>query len=278
MPADLIDAHHHLWKYSAEQYPWITGDMELLQRDFLVDDLKKVVHQAGITGVVTVQARQTLEETEWLLALAGQNDFMRGVVGWVPLAEEDVHYRLEQFSQFPKLKAVRHVLHDEADDLFMLRNDFNRGIAHLKEFNLAYDLLIFERHLPQTIEFVDRHPHQIFVLDHIAKPLIRDGALSPWKASILKLAEHNNVYCKLSGMVTEADWTNWREKDLQPYFDIVIEAFGPERLMFGSDWPVVLVASSYQRWIQTVQHAVSALSENEQAQILGRAAKLVYRL
>src|SRR5277367_2397660 len=169
MPADLIDAHHHLWKYSAEQYPWITGDMELLQRDFLVDDLKKVVHQAGITGVVTVQARQTLEETEWLLALAGQNDFMRGVVGWVPLAEEDVHYRLEQFSQFPKLKAVRHVLHDEADDLFMLRNDFNRGIAHLKEFNLAYDLLIFERHLPQTIEFVDRHPHQIFVLDHIAK-------------------------------------------------------------------------------------------------------------
>jgi L-fuconolactonase len=278
MPADLIDAHHHLWKYSAEQYPWITGDMELLQRDFLVDDLKKVVHQAGITGVVTVQARQTLEETEWLLALAGQNDFMRGVVGWVPLAEEDVHYRLEQFSQFPKLKAVRHVLHDEADDLFMLRNDFNRGIAHLKEFNLAYDLLIFERHLPQTIEFVDRHPHQIFVLDHIAKPLIRDGALSPWKASILKLAERNNVYCKLSGMVTEADWTNWREKDLQPYFDIVIEAFGPERLMFGSDWPVVLVASSYQRWIQTVQHAVSALSENEQAQILGRAAKLVYRL
>jgi L-fuconolactonase len=278
MPADLIDAHHHLWKYSAEQYPWITGDMELLQRDFLVDDLKKVVHQAGITGVVTVQARQTLEETEWLLALAGQNDFMRGVVGWVPLAEEDVHYRLEQFSQFPKLKAVRHVLHDEADDLFMLRNDFNRGIAHLKEFNLAYDLLIFERHLPQTIEFVDRHPHQIFVLDHIAKPLIRDGALSPWKASILELAERNNVYCKLSGMVTEADWTNWREKDLQPYFDIVIEAFGPERLMFGSDWPVVLVASSYQRWIQTVQHAVSALSENEQAQILGRAAKLVYRL
>ncbi len=193
MMADRIDAHHHLWKYSAEQYPWMADNMDALRRDFLVDDLSKVLREAGIHGVVTVQARQIVEETEWLLGLAERNDFMQGVVGWVPLVEEGVRYHLEKLSLCPKLKAVRHVLHDEPDDFYMLREDFNRGVAHLKDFNLRYDILVFERHLPQTIEFVDRHPQQVFIVDHIAKPRIKDRMLSSWRENILELALRQNV-------------------------------------------------------------------------------------
>jgi L-fuconolactonase len=278
MTADRIDAHQHFWKYSAEQYPWIADNMDLLRRDFLVDDLRKVLREAGIHGVVTVQARQIVEETEWLLGLAERNDFMQGVVGWVPLVEEGVRHQLEKLSLRTKLKAVRHVLHDEPDDSYMLREDFNRGVSNLKDFNLRYDILVFERHLPQTIEFVDRHPQQVFIVDHIAKPRIKDQMLSSWRENILELARRENVYCKLSGMVTEATWEGWSKSDLHPYFEIAIEAFGPGRLMFGSDWPVVLVASSYQRWLETVQHAISGLSPDEQTQVLGGTAKEAYRL
>jgi len=278
MTVDRIDAHHHLWKYSPEQYPWMSDTMGLLRRDFLVDDLSKVMMGAGIDGVVTVQARQLLEETEWLLGLAERNDFIRGVVGWVPLVEEGVRDHLETLSLHTKLKAVRHVLHDEPDDFYMLREDFNRGVAHLKDFNLRYDILIFERHLSQTMAFVDCHPQQVFIVDHIAKPRIRDGMLSPWRENIIELARRDNVYCKLSGMVTEASWTDWTEEDLRPYFEIAIEAFGPGRLMFGSDWPVVLVASSYQRWLETAQHAISGLSVDEQAQVSSGTAKEAYQL
>jgi L-fuconolactonase len=278
MTVDRIDAHHHLWKYSREQYPWMADNMDVLRRDFLVDDLSKVLQDTGIRGVVTVQARQMVEETEWLLALAECNDFIRGVVGWVPLVEEGIRGRLEKLSRHPKLKAVRHVLHDEPDNFYMLREDFNRGIAHLKDFNLRYDILVFEHHLPQTVEFVDRHPQQVFIVDHIAKPRINDKILTPWRENIIKLARRENVYCKLSGMVTAANWVGWTEKDLRPYFEIVIEAFGPGRLMFGSDWPVVLLASSYQRWVEMVQRAISGLSMDEQARILSDTAKEAYRL
>jgi L-fuconolactonase len=278
MTVDRIDAHHHLWKYSREQYPWMADNMDVLRRDFLVDDLSKVLQDTGIRGVVTVQARQMVEETEWLLALAECNDFIRGVVGWVPLVEEDIRGRLEELSRHPKLKAVRHVLHDEPDNFYMLREDFNRGIAHLKDFNLRYDILVFEHHLPQTVEFVDRHPQQVFIVDHIAKPRINDKILTPWRENIIKLARRENVYCKLSGMVTAANWVGWTEKDLRPYFEIAIEAFGPGRLMFGSDWPVVLLASSYQRWVEMVQRAISGLSMDEQARILSDTAKEAYRL
>jgi len=278
MTVDRIDAHHHLWKYSHDQYPWMADNLDVLRRDFLVDDLSQVLREAGIDGTVSVQARQMLEETEWLLDLAEGHDFMRGVVGWVPLVEEEIRDHLEKFSHHPKLKAVRHVLHDEPDDFYMLREDFNRGMAHLKDFNLRYDILVFERHLPQTIEFVDRHPQQVFVVDHIAKPRIKDGMLSPWKENILELARRENVYCKLSGMVTEASWEDWTDGDLQPYFEIALGAFGPGRLMFGSDWPVILVASSYQRWVETVRRAISELSTDEQAQILSGTAKEAYQL
>jgi L-fuconolactonase len=219
-----------------------------------------------------------LEETEWLLGLAERYEFMRGVVGWVPLVERGVRNQLEKLSLRPKLKAVRHVLHDESDDFYMLREDFNRGVAYLKDFNLRYDILVFERHLPQTIEFVDRHPQQVFIVDHIAKPRIKDGMLSPWRENIIELARRENVYCKLSGMVTEAIWEGWTASNLQPYFEIAIKAFGPARLMFGSDWPVVLLASSYRRWVETVQRAIASLSVDEQTLILSGTARKAYRL
>ena len=270
-----IDAHHHLWKYSREEYAWMGDGMAVIRRDFLPHDLSAVLKDAGIDGAVAVQARQTIEETEWLLDLAARNPCMLGVVGWVPLVDATVRDSLDKFAGNPKLKAVRHVLHDEPDDNYMLRADFNRGIALLKNYRLVYDILIFERHLPQTIEFVDRHPEQVFVVDHIAKPRIRDGVISPWRERMFELAKRENVYCKLSGLVTEANWSSWTPDQLRPYFDAALSAFGPRRLMFGSDWPVILLASPYRRWADLVR---TWLSPNDQSQIMGATAAAVYRL
>lgn len=278
MPIDAIDAHHHLWKYSAEEYPWMTDGMDAIRRDFLVHDLEQVLCEAGIAGAVTVQARQTLAETHWLLDLAAATRAIRGVVGWVPLTSSKLSDELEKLAAQKKFKAVRHVLHDEPDDLYVLRQDFNRGIGLLKEFALGYDILIFERHLPQTIEFVDRHPGQIFVLDHIAKPRIKDHLLEPWRTTLSQLARRENVYCKLSGLVTEADWSSWTENDLEPYVDVVLEAFGPRRILFGSDWPVLLAACSYRRWVELVRRMIGTLSGDEQDWIMGKTAAEAYRL
>ncbi len=252
--------------------------MGVLQRDFLVQDLMDVMEESDIQGVVTVQARQSLAETQWLLELARRHDFIRGVVGWVALTDPKVDRDLEHLSTQAKLKSVRHVLHDEPDDLYILREDFNRGIKLLRDFDLRYDLLIFERHLPQTIQFVDRHPHQIFILDHIAKPRIREGVMSPWKENLTELARRENVFCKLSGLVTEANWWSWIEADLDPYLQIVLKAFGANRIMFGSDWPVMLLGSSYKRWVDIVQRGISQLSEYDQERIWGKTATEVYRL
>jgi L-fuconolactonase len=278
MPEERIDSHHHLWKYSQAEYPWMSQGMELIRRDFLVPELGRAMQEGGIDGVVTVQARQSLVETEWLLELASEHDFIRGVVGWVPLADPAIAAHLEKYWDHPKLKAVRHVLHDEPDDFYMLREDFNRGVAELEDVGLRYDILIFERHLPQTIEFVDRHPNQIFILDHVAKPKIKEHLLSPWRERIQELAHRQNVYCKLSGMVTEADWNAWTEKDLQPFMETVLECFGAERLMFGSDWPVALAACSYKRWIEVVERSTTSLSASERERLLGGTAKEAYRL
>jgi len=273
-----IDAHHHLWKYSAEEYPWMIDGMETIRRDFVVEDLEQVLHEAGIAGAITVQARQSLAETNWLLDLASASSVIRGVVGWVPLTSSDLNRELETLAAHRKLKAVRHVVHDESDDFYILREDFNRGVAALKEFDLGYDILIFERHLPQTIKFVDRHPTQIFVLDHIGKPRIKNGYLEPWSTVLAELAHRENVYCKLSGMVTEGNWSSWAENDLLPYFEVVLEAFGPRRIMFGSDWPVVLVASPYKRWVDIVRRMISSLSDEEQDWIMGKTAVEAYQL
>jgi L-fuconolactonase len=278
MPEERIDSHHHLWKYSPADYPWISEDMKSIRQDFLIPELKQAMQIAKIDGVVTVQARQSLLETDWLLDLASQNDCIRAVVGWVPLTDPAVGSHLEKYWHYPKLKAVRHVLQDEPDDLFILREDFNRGVSQLEDVGFSYDILIFERHLPQTIEFVDRHPTQVFILDHIAKPKIKSQALSPWRERMRELAQRENVYCKLSGIVTEADWNTWTENDLRPFIDAVLECFGPKRLMFGSDWPVSLLACTYEKWIEVVQRSTASLSSSERDRLLGGTAKEAYRL
>ncbi len=273
-----IDSHHHFWKYSAAEYPWIGDSMAALRRDFLPEHLQAEIAAAGIDGVVSVQARQSVRETEWLLSLADANPFIKAVVGWVPLADAGVREAIAKFAANPKLRAVRHVVQDEPDDRFILGADFNRGVSALREFGLVYDILIFERQLAASIEFVDRHPHQVFVLDHIAKPRIGDGAIEPWRANIRELATRENVFCKISGMVTEADWKTWREEQLRPYFDAVLEAFGPKRLMFGSDWPVCLAASGYARWVEAVRGFAAQLSVDEREWISGRTAAEAYGL
>lgn len=272
-----IDAHHHLWRYRADEYGWMDDRMQVIRRDFGPEDLEAELARSGLDGAVAVQARQSVEETYGLLELAHRYTFIKGVVGWLPLVSSEVERELELILD-EKLKGVRHIVQDETDEDFILRDDFNRGISRLKDCGLVYDILIFHRHLPQTIQFVDRHPGQTFVLDHVAKPRIREGILDPWRGDIQRLAERENVFCKLSGLVTEADWTNWREEDLKPYFEVVLDAFGPNRLMFGSDWPVCLLAGDYQKWFQTVGALIATLSPDEQAQILGTTATRVYRL
>jgi L-fucono-1,5-lactonase len=276
--ADMVDSHHHLWKYNPHDYVWMTGEMEWLRRDFLITDLKPLMRETGVTGLVTVQARQMIDETEWLLDVAKQQQEIRGVVGWVPLVDEDVGDTLAKFAANPALKGVRHVLHDEPDDDYMLRPDFDRGIGQLRQFGLTYDILIFERHLPQTIRMLQRHPDQVFIVDHIAKPRIRDGVVSPWRERLMELASYPNVFCKVSGMVTEASWHEWTERDLAPYFDVVLKAFGPERLMFGSDWPVLNLASDYRSWVEVFLRLISTLSPHEQARMCGATAVEAYRL
>ena len=274
----VIDAHHHFWRYNTQDFGWIDDAMRVIRRDFLPIDLEKEIRAAGVDGVVSVQARQSLEETHWLLELAGQNPFIRGVVGWAPLIAPDADKIVGELAANPKLRSLRHVLQGEPDERYMLRADFNRGLAALQLHNLAYDILIFERHLPQSIELVDRHPEQVFVLDHVAKPRIKDNLLEPWRKNIFELAKRENVYCKISGMVTEADYTRWTEAQLLPYVDTVLEAFGPQRLMLGSDWPVSLVACDYSRWVNLVRSWIKKLSAAEQKRILGDTAIEAYRL
>lgn len=273
-----IDSHHHFWNYDPVEYSWIDDTMKVIRRDFLPKHLRAEIAAAGVDGVVSVQARQNLAETQWLLDFASQQDFIKGVVGWVELVSPKVGAELECFATNPKLKSIRHVVQGEPDDNFILREDFNRGIRELKRFNLVYDILILERHLPPTIKFVDAHPDQVFVLDHIAKPRIKAGVFEPWNKNLRELAQRPNVYCKASGLVTEADFATWTEPQLQRYFDVALEAFGPKRLMFGSDWPVCLVACGYARWHKLVSDWISKLTLAEQSRILGGTAVEAYRL
>jgi L-fuconolactonase len=273
-----LDSHQHFWMFSEQEYDWINEDMQVLKRDFLPPDLLEQLKTVDFDASIVVQARQVYQETDWLLKLARDNDFIKGVVGWVDLCDGNVRSHLETYSQHPKLVGVRHVIHDEPDDRFILREDFNRGISFLKEFNLTYDILIFERHLPYAIEFVEKFPDQPFVIDHIAKPLIKDGILEPWAENIKKIAAYPNVFCKLSGMVTEADWNNWTFANLAPYLDLVFESFGTNRLMIGSDWPVCLVAADYKQVIRIVQDYIKTLAEHEQTAILGKNAQTFYNI
>jgi len=252
--------------------------MGMLRRDFLTKDLTVVMASAGVDGSVVVQARQTMEETRWLLDVAEECSAIRGVVGWAPIAGEEFPGVMEEFERRPKLKGLRHVIQGEKDENYILREDFNSGLRSMLGSGLVYDILIYERHLPQTIEFVDEHPEQVFVLDHVAKPLIREGVMEPWASRVRELGERENVWCKVSGMVTEADWGAWTLDGLRPYLDTVVEAFGVERMMVGSDWPVCLVASEYERWFEVMGEYFARFSESEREALFGGTAVEVYGL
>jgi len=273
-----IDSHQHFWKYNPVEYDWISDEMGALKRDHLPDELQQLAGSVGIDGSVAVQARQTLEETKWLLELAGQYPFIKGVVGWVDLRSEKVDEQLAEFAYDKKLKGVRHVVQSEPDDEFMMREEFLRGIDRLERYGLTYDILIFPKHLECAKRLVKKFPSQKFVVDHLAKPFIKKGLIQPWKQQMEELARHENVWCKLSGMVTEADWVNWKPSDLEPYIETVLEAFGPKRVMFGSDWPVCTAASRYERVFGVVRDYINDLEQDERDMVLGGTAVEFYGL
>jgi L-fuconolactonase len=273
-----IDAHQHFWRYHPQTHPWITDTMPQLKHDFLPSDLQPLLTAAGFAGCISVQAQTDLAETEWLLRLAEEHPFIRGVVGWVDLCASDVRSDLERLAAHPRLCAVRHVVQDEPDDRFLLRPEFARGLAHLSDLDLAYDILVYPRQLPAAIELVRRFPHQRFILDHIAKPEIRNRRLDPWRRDLVALAALPHVACKLSGMVTEADWHLWKPADFTPYLDIVLDSFGAHRLMIGSDWPVCTLAASYADVIALVTDYIGRLSSSEQDAICGANALRLYGL
>ena len=279
MPADssVIDAHHHLWHYSAIEYEWIDDRMAALRRDFLPPELIHELASAGIDGAVTVQARQTLEETQWLLELAGRHQEILGVVGWAPIASSDFETLLDTLAANPKLVGLRHVVQAEPQS-FLEGADFNRGIRTMRGTGLVYDLLIAEHQLAESIRFVDRHPQQVFVLNHIAKPKIAAGEVEPWRTLIHELSKRSNICCKVSGMVTEDSWSHWSIESLRPYLDTVVNTFGPDRLMAGSDWPVCLVASGYTQWWQVLRNYFADFGNDERANIFGATAARTYNL
>ncbi len=272
-----IDSHHHLWAINDTDYVWMSDDHAAIRRDFLSPDLDTVLDESGIDGSVVVQARQLVAETDFLLAIADANPRVRAVVGWAPLCHDGGEPHLEMFAAHPKLAGVRHVVHDEPNDDFILRDDFNAGIGNLTKYGLRYDILIFWKHLPQTIRFVDRHPDQPFIVDHIAKPRItREGFDEEWAAGIRELARRPHVSCKFSGVLTEVRGDSWDLDLIRPYFDTVYEAFGPDRVMYGSDWPVCLLRSTHAEWTRIVHTLVDQLGDDERAAFWGGNAARIY--
>ncbi len=271
-----IDAHQHFWQYSPVDYGWIDESMNVLKRDFLPRDLAPLLQANGLSGSIVVQARQSLEETRWLLELAQENEFIRGVVGWIDLSSPQIFEQLQEFAVDQKLVGVRHLVQAEPDDEYMLRPEFRRGIAQLAEFGLVYDLLLYPRHVPVAVKLVREFPAQSFVLDHIAKPPIAAGTLEPWARDIRALAELPNVACKLSGMVTEARLREWKHEDFRAYLDVVLDCFGPSRLMIGSDWPVCTVSADYAATLGIVLRFIGQLSNSERDAVLGGTCARCY--
>ena len=272
-----IDAHHHFWRYTPGEYGWIDDAMAAIRRDFLPADLAPEIAAAGIDAVISVQARQSLAETEALLGFASSHPWIVGVVGWVPLIDPGVEDLLVQLAAHPRLKGMRHVLQAEPDS-YMDRPDFNAGLARLRTHRLAYDILICHPQLPAAIRLVDRHPDQVFILDHIAKPPLRTHELQPWARNLAEFARRPNVFCKLSGVVTECDYSHWTWEQILPFMLAALEAFGPARLMFGSDWPVCRVATGYTAWVRTVERFAEALSAAERQALFHDTAARAYRL
>lgn len=274
----ILDAHHHFWNYNDDEFGWINDGMRVIKRSVLPDDLAQAMEGTEVQGVVSVQARQSIEETEWLLQLADAHDFIKGVVGWVDLCSPMVDVQLRRYMAHPKFVGVRHVLQDEPDDYFMLRKDFMHGISLLGKYDLTYDILIYPKHLPTAWELVNKFPGQKFVLDHIAKPYIKDNKITEWQSNIERLAQRQNVWCKVSGMVTEADWNQWTPEQFHPYLDVIYNAFGEHRLMIGSDWPVCLLGGAYTDVLNIPLQYFANLSESAQRKIKAENCRDFYGL
>lgn len=274
----VIDSHQHFWKYEPVKHSWIDDDMSVIRRDFSPSDLAKVYQENSIDGCVAVQADQTLEETDFLIDLASINNFIKGIVGWVDLRAENIENVLEKYSTDKIVKGFRHVVQGEADHNFLLRPNFSRGISLLEKHNFTYDILVFPHQLGSVLEFVKKFPHQKFVIDHIAKPYIKDGYFEGWATMMTAIGKHENVSCKMSGMVTEADFNTWTPEQIHPYMDTVLEAFGSKRILFGSDWPVCLVAGNYSKIKKLTTDFISQLSKIEQNSIMGNNAIEFYNL
>ena len=273
-----LDSHQHFWSYSEREYDWIDERMSRIRRDFAPGDLEPILRRNGFEGSVAVQVRQSLEETEYLLGLADEHEFIRGVVGWVDLRSPGARRDLDRFSEHPRFRGVRHVVQAEPDVRFLLRDDFLRGVALLRDLDLTYDILVYHRHLPVVVDFVARFPEHRLVLDHIGKPAIAKAELEPWASSIRKLGKNENLYCKVSGLVTEADWSGWKKADFALYLEIVLESFGPRRLLFGSDWPVATLAASYEQVVEIVDDFLDPLSSAEKDAVFGGNAADFYGL
>jgi len=273
----IIDTHQHFWKYNSTDFGWVTDDMRVLRKDYLPDELEVLLKNNHINSCIAVQADQSERETDFLLALAASNSFIAGVVGWIDLRNPSIDERLQHYKQFPKLKGFRHILQSEEPD-FMLKDDFLKGINLLHKYNFTYDVLIYPKHLAAAFELVKQFPQQSFVIDHMAKPDVNNKEIKEWEQGIRAISTCANVSCKLSGLVTEANWQTWKKQDLAPYINIIVQAFGIERILFGSDWPVCLLASSYDRWLSVVKDFFSEYPIEDQEKIFSKNAMNFYHL
>ena len=273
----LIDSHVHFWNFDKKNDAWITNNMKILQQDFLPVNILPTLQEAGVNGLVAVQAGQSETETNFLLSLAQTNSFINGVVGWVDLQNETVEDRLNYYAQFTAIKGWRHIIQAEAGG-FLSGKNFIKGIAQLQLFNYTYDILVYQHQLKEVLELVQKFPNQKFVIDHCAKPDIKNKSIEPWKTLIKEIASNPNVYCKLSGLLTESNWQQWEPKDFYPYLDVVFEAFGAKRILFGSDWPVMLLSGKYVQWKNLVEIYLKPFSAEEQNNIMGTNAINFYNL
>jgi L-fuconolactonase len=273
----MIDAHVHFWKYNPIKDAWITDEMGLLQRNFFPQDLQPVLHENGVTGIIAVQADQSENETDFLLQLADKNPFIKGIVGWVDLQNKNLEDKLLHWSEYPVVKGFRHIVQAESDG-FLRKEAFVNGIRLLKNFDFTYDILIYPNQLREAIQFVNKFPNQKFILDHCAKPCIRDQKINEWKIEIKEIAKNENVYCKVSGLVTEAKWNEWKTEDLYPYLDVVFESFGTDRILFGSDWPVMLLSSTYNKWKNLLEKYMLQFSDEEKQKVFHTNAIKFYNL
>lgn len=271
-----IDSHQHFWQYNPQKHGWITDNMKVIQRDFLPSDLLPILQQNDIDGCISVQADQTEAETEFLLELSDNHDFIKGIVGWVDLQVANIDERLVYYNQFKKLKGFRHIVQSETDSEFMLRPKFKNGIIALSLYDFTYDILIYHYQLEQAIQFVALFPNQKFVLDHLGKPDIKSGEYALWQTNIKKLALHQNVFCKISGMITEGEWDDWKPSDFTVYLDIIVKAFGTDRLMYGSDFPVCTLAATYEEQLNIITAYFSTFTNLEKQKVMGDNALKFY--